>query len=236
MFKILTRILFGERVVESSELLTVNPLGLVRVRVLEIKIVLAILVEFGSGTIHTNLDLTSVTSLFNSLDQKFKTFLVLLNVRGETTFITNVGSIETVLGLDDRLEVVVDFGTDLHGFLEGLGTSGENHEFLHGELVTGMRTTVDNVESRNGKNERLLGTREISKVNVERDTLITSSSLGNSKRDTKDGISTELTLVGSTIELDEEVINSLLFGNGDLGINELRTNDIVNIGNSLEDT
>jgi hypothetical protein len=236
MFKTLTRILFGERVVESSELLTVDPLGLVRVRVLEVKIVLAILEEFGSGTIHTNLDLTSVTSLFNSLDQKFKTFLVLLNVRGETTFITNVGGIETVLGLDDRLKVVVNFGTNLHGFLEGLGTSGENHEFLHGELVTGMRTTVDNVESRNGENERLLGTREISKVNVERDTLITSSSLGNSKRDTEDGVGTKLTLVGSTIELDEEVINSLLFGNGDLGINELGANNIVNIGNSLEDT
>jgi len=73
-------------------------------------------------------------------------------------------------------------------------------------------------------------------VNVERDTLITSSSLGNSERDTEDGVSTELTLVGGTIELDEKLINSLLFGNGDLGINELRANDIVNIGNSLEDT
>jgi hypothetical protein len=99
-----------------------------------------------------------------------------------------------------------------------------------------MRTTVDNVESRDGENERLLGTREVSKVNIKRNTLITSSSLGNSKRNTENGISTELTLVGSTIKLDEEIINGLLFGNSNLGFNELGANDIVNIGNSLKDT
>jgi hypothetical protein len=233
---ILTRILLGERVIESSELLTINPLGFIRVGVLEIKIVLAILVEFGSSTIHTNLDLTSVTSLFNSLDQKFKTFFILLNVRSETTFITNVGSIKTVLGLNDRLEVVIDFGTHLHGFLEGLGTSGENHEFLHGQLVTGVRTTVNNVESRDGENERLLGTRKVSKVNVKRDTLITSSSLTNSERNTQNGVSTEVALVGSTIELDKEIINGLLFSNGNLGINQSGADDVVDVSNGLKNT
>jgi hypothetical protein len=234
--KILTRILLSERTVESSELLTIDPLGLVRVRVLEIKIVLVILEEFRGSDIHTNLDLTSVTSLLNGFNKEIKTFLILLDVGSETTFITNVGSIETILGLDDTLEVVVDFGTDLHGFLEGLGTSGKNHEFLHGELVTSMRTTVDDIEGRDGEDKRLLGTGKVGKVDVERDTLLTSSGLGNGEGNTKDGVGTELTLVGGTIKLDEEVINGLLFSDIDLGVDQSGSNDSVDVVNGLEDT
>jgi hypothetical protein len=107
---------------------------------------------------------------------------------------------------------------------------------LHGELVTSVRTTVDDVESRDGENERLLGTREVSEVNVERDTLISGSSLGDSERDTEDSVSTELTLVGGTVESDEEIINLLLFSDGELGFNKLGTNDVVNVSNGLEDT
>ena len=66
---------------------------------------------------------------------------------------------------------MVCLGTNLHGFRERGGTSGEEHEFLEGELVTGVRTTVDNIEGRDRKNEWRLNTSQVSKVLVERDAL-----------------------------------------------------------------
>jgi hypothetical protein len=99
-----------------------------------------------------------------------------------------------------------------------------------------MGTAVDNVESRNGENERTLGVGKIGDMGIERNTLVTSTSLGNSKRDTKDGVSTKLVLVLSTVKLEKELINSLLVGDGDLGLNKSRGNGLVNVLNSLENT
>jgi hypothetical protein len=99
-----------------------------------------------------------------------------------------------------------------------------------------MRTTVDDIEGRDGEDKRLLGTGKVGKVDVERDTLLTSSGLGNGEGNTKDGVGTELTLVGGTIKLDEEVINGLLFSDIDLGVDQSGSNDSVDVVNGLEDT
>jgi hypothetical protein len=99
-----------------------------------------------------------------------------------------------------------------------------------------MGTTVDNVESGDGENERTLGVGKIGDMGIERNTLVTSTSLSNSKRDTKDGVSTKLVLVLSTVKLEEELINSLLVGDGDLGLNKSGGNGLVNVLNSLENT
>jgi hypothetical protein len=99
-----------------------------------------------------------------------------------------------------------------------------------------MGTTVDNVESGDGENERTLGVGKIGDMGIERNTLVTSTSLSNSKRDTKDGVSTKLVLVLSTVKLEEELINSLLVSDGDLGLNKSGGNGLVNVLNSLENT
>lgn len=72
---------------------------------------------------------------------------------------------------------MVGLGSDLHGLAEGASTCWEKHELLESKLVAGMRSTVDNVESRARKNVRRLNTRELSKVLVQRNTLLSGSSL-----------------------------------------------------------
>ena len=98
-------VLLAVRVVESGELLTSEPLGGVRVGVLhiscgrevgqvaylEVEIVLALLVELGGSDIKTDLDLSSVTGLLDGLSKELEGLLGTGDVRGETSFITDVG-------------------------------------------------------------------------------------------------------------------------------------------------
>ena len=63
--------------------------------------------------------------------------------------------------------------------------------------------------------------------------LVSGGSLRDSHGDTEDGVGTELSLVGGTVELDEEVINLLLRGDGDLGVDQSRGNDLVDVLDGL---
>jgi hypothetical protein len=66
--------------------------------------------------------------------------------------------------------------------------------------------------------------------------LLSSTSLGNGQRDTKDGVGAQLGLVGGAIKLDEEVIDGLLVLDIDVLLDELGANDGVDVLNSLQDT
>lgn len=63
--------------------------------------------------------------------------------------------------------------------------------------------------------------------------LVGGSSLRDSHGDTEDGVSTELALVGGTVELDEEVINLPLGGDGELGVDQSGGNDLVDVLDGL---
>jgi len=63
--------------------------------------------------------------------------------------------------------------------------------------------------------------------------LVSGSGLRDSHGDTEDGVGTELALVGGTVELDEEVINLLLGGDGELGVDQSRGNDLVDVLDGL---
>jgi len=101
-------------------------------------------------------------------------------------------TILTVLGLDDVLEdcktpsrvslraeslsytlerTVVGLSSHLHGLLEVLGSSGEDHELLESESVAGVGSTVDDVESRARENEGSLDASKVGEVLVKRDVL-----------------------------------------------------------------
>ena len=96
--------------------------------------------------------------------------------------------------------MVVGLGSDLHGLLEGperkegrgelgqnkrregemrwggrdddsLSSSGENHELLESKRVSGVGSSVDDVEAGKGENVGGLDSGEISEVLVERDSL-----------------------------------------------------------------
>ena len=71
---------------------------------------------------------------------------------------------------------------------------------------------------------------------VHGDTLLSSSSGGNGDRNTKDGVRAKLALVGGTVKLDEEVIDLLLLGDLEASLEKFRSNDVVDVGDSLADT
>jgi hypothetical protein len=145
-------------------------------------------------------------------------------------------TVDAVFVVDDLLEGVVGLSTDLHGLSECLGTSGEDHELLESELVASVRTTVDDVEAGDREDVRRLDTSELSKVLVERDALLSSSSLGNGDGDTKDGVGTELAFVRGAVKLDQEVVDGLLVGDRNAGLDELGSDGVVDVGNSLRNT
>lgn len=60
-------------------------------------------------------------------------------------------TVKSVAFLDLVLQVVIDLRTHLHSFAEGARTDWQNHELLHRELVSGMRTSIDHVECRDWK-------------------------------------------------------------------------------------
>ena len=131
---------------------------------------------------------------------------------------------------------MVRFGTNFHGLGEAGSASGEKHELLEGELVTSMGTTVDNVESGGRESEGGLDTSKVSNVLVGRNTLLSSTSIEGSDGNTKNGVGAKLALVGGTVEFDEEIIDILLGSNLEAGLDKLGGDNVVYVGNSLENT
>jgi hypothetical protein len=117
-----------------------------------------------------------------------------------------------------------------------LGLLGDNHEFLESQTTTGMGTTVQDILEGDRKNIWLLRSGKIRDVSVERDSLLSSTSLGNSQTDTEDRIGAKVGLVGCAIKLDEKFVHFGLVLDIDVGLDDGRGNDVVNVRNSLQDT
>lgn len=113
---------------------------------------------------------------------------------------------------------------------------GNDHELLEGKTATSVGATVQDVLEGNGEDVGLLGTGEVGDVDVERDTLLSGSSLGNSQGDTEDGVGTQVTLVGGAVELVEELVNLGLVLDIDALLDESRANGLVDVLHGLEDT
>ena len=99
-----------------------------------------------------------------------------------------------------------------------------------------MGATVQDVLEGNREDVGLLGTGEVGDVSVERDTLLSSTSLGDSQADTQDGVGTQVVLVGGTIELVEELIDLGLVLDIQVLFDDGRANLVVDIGDGLQDT
>jgi hypothetical protein len=70
----------------------------------------------------------------------------------------------------------------------------------------------------------------------EQNDLLSSRSLCNSHADTKNSIGAQLGLVLRSIKLVQELVNFALVLDIDALLDESGSNDIVNVGNSFEDT
>jgi hypothetical protein len=185
------RVLLAELGVEVGELLVCDPLGGVRLGVLEVKIVFLLLnlVELAGGNIHSDLDLAGVANLLNGIGDELKGLLGSLDIRSNTTLITDVAGGLAISLLGQTLEGLVDFSTLAHG----LGESGslaitvlerkkletsvsryvrrDDHELLEGETATSVGATVEDVHEGNGEDIRLLGSGEVGDVSVQRNAL-----------------------------------------------------------------
>lgn len=229
-------VLLAVRVVEVTKLLASEVLGGVRVGVLEVKVVLAVLVELGRGNVKTNLDLASVAGSLDGLGEELESLLGTRDVRSEATLVTDVDGVNAVLLDDDLLEDVVGLGTDLHGLSESGSASGKEHELLEGKSVSSVRAAVDDVERGAGEDVGLLDASERGNVGVEGKALVSGTGLGDSHGDTEDGVGTELALVGGAVKLDHEVVDLLLRGDGQLGLDEGGADDVVDVLDGLGDT
>ena len=78
------------REVEVGELDTRDPLRWVGVGVLEVKVVLALLVELGGSDIESDLDAALVAGLLDGLSQELEGLLGARDVRSESSLITDV--------------------------------------------------------------------------------------------------------------------------------------------------
>lgn len=107
------RVLTGERFVELGELLVGEPLALIAVRVLKVEVVLLLfgLVELAGGTVKGNLDFSGVASLFDGGGDEIKSLFSGLDIRSDTTLVTNISCRLAVLLLGESLEFLVDLGT-----------------------------------------------------------------------------------------------------------------------------
>ena len=75
----------------------------------------------------------------------------------------------------------------------------------------------------------LLGSSEVRDVDVERDALLSSGGLGDGHGDTEDGVGTELALVWCSVELTEELVDSGLVLDIDVGLQESWSNGLIDL-------
>lgn len=158
-------------------------------RGLEVKVVVALAVELGRGDIGTNQHLALVAGKLDGLGKKLNTLLVVLQVGGKATLVTDTGgypkesawpqtsifpaqhTVSTVLLLDQSLEDLVDLSTVAHGLGEVRGANGQDHVLLEGKTVAGVLATVDDVERGDREGELARVSSKVGNVAVERDAL-----------------------------------------------------------------
>lgn len=111
-----------------------------------------------------------------------------------------------------------------------------NHELLEGQTATGVGSTVQDVLEGDGQDVRLLGPGEVGDVSVERNSLLSSSGLGNGQGDTEDGVGTEFALVLGSVELVEELIDLGLVLDINVLLDDGGANDLVDVLDGIENT
>lgn len=106
---------------------------------------------------------------------------------------------------------------------------------MKGKLVSSMRTSVDHIETWHWHGEGIqIIARQVGIMLVEWNTLAGCSCLTDGKRDSQNGIGSQLGLVGCTIQINHDLIDILLCG----GVHAQHSwsQDIIDIRHGSQDT
>ena len=192
-------------------------------------VVLAVLVELGSSAVHSNRDILTrlVTSLLDGRDDAIESVFDRVECRGEATFVTDCG--REVASLENLLEAVEHLSTATETFLEALSADGADHELLESDRRIRVGAAVDDVHHRNGEGVGV-GAADVA---VKGKTEGSCCCLSDCERDAEDGVSAELRLGRRAVELEHELVDAALIASAKA--DELRCDDLVNIGHSLGD-
>ena len=168
-------------------------------------------------------------------DMKLQSKSAVHNLQTQLTFISNVAGILTVFLLYDGLQMMINLRPHLHGFLEVLRPYGQDHELLHGQLIPGVASAVDDVERRNRKDDVVISG-QLGNVPIERYALFGGAGLANGEGDAENGIGAELGLVLGSVQLQHEFVNSRLVGHVEILGDQRRADVSVYVLDRHEDT
>ena len=110
------------------------------------------------------------------------------------------------------------------------GADRADHELLESDRGVGVGATVDDVHHRN-REDIGVGTADVA---IQRKAHILGGSFGNGQGNTQDGVGTQVALGRGTVQFDHGLINGALLQGRHA--DDCRSNLVVDVGNSLEDT
>ena len=188
------------------------------------ELVLAVLVELGSGAVERQQHVLPrlVAGLGHRLEDQLERLLGAGDVGGEAALVADRGR-EAAL-VEQLLQRVEDLGAAAQRLAEALRTDRHDHEFLDVQAVVGVRAAVDDVHHRH----RHLHRAHAAEVAVERQAGLLGRRLGHRHRDGQHGVGAEARLVVAAVELDQGLVDEGLLlgieaddGFGDLGVDVL---------------
>ena len=127
------------------------------------------------------------------------------------------------LGLEHRLEAVVDLGAHAQGLLEARGADRHDHELLQVDVVVGVLAAVHDVHHRHRQLVRVAAADVLVQRQLER----RRGGVGDGQRHAEDGVGAQLGLVGRAVELDEHAVDEALVGG--VEADDLLGDDVVDV-------
>jgi hypothetical protein len=100
-------------------------------------------------------------------------------------------TILSILLLNNTLQSMITLRPNLHSLSKRSGTHRQNHKFLHGELVAGVRAAVDHVECGHGEDVGCLVAGEVGEVDVEGYVFGCGACAGDGEGDAEEGVGSE---------------------------------------------
>ena len=108
--------------------------------------------------------------------------------------------------MQHALEGVIDLGAPAQALGKARSTHRHDHELLEVNVVVGMHAAVEDIHHRCGQQVGV----DAAQVLVQRQARRLGSGAGNSQRHARDGVGTELGLVGSTVRGNQRGIDGAL--------------------------